>query len=555
MTWEIGFVFIVILLALVLFVTGRYPVDQVAIAIPVVLLLGGAISPADAVSGFSNPATVTVAAMLVLGLGLEKTGAVAVLARWAFTAPLGVARTRLAILCLLVAGLSPFVNNTMVVVVFLPVFLSLAYQEGVAPSRYLMPLSFAAILGGTVTLIGTSTNLVVFGIAESHGLTGLSMFSIAPLGLACLAVGWLYLFTLGQRLIPDRVGESDLSGKYHVRRFLAELAAKPDSPAIGQSLGDLAWRERYGVSIIGIQRLGRPARTVKSALDFISENARLMEVMIGPNCPLATQTLADARFQQRYGAAVLAVNRQGTTIREDVEHLRLGFGDLLLVHASLPALDALAAEPGFVPLRLVESASAHRIHPLTSVSILLAVVAVAATGLLPIMTSALAGVVLMVFTGCVRMDEMHAELDWSVVFLLAGLLPLGIAMEASGAAEWVVLGLMNTLGEATPATVIAGLYGITVLLTAVMSNVATAVVLAPVALATATELQMSPYALLVTIMFGASASFMTPVGYQTNVLIYGPGGYRFGDFLKVGIPLTLLVGIVVVLLVPVLWPG
>jgi di/tricarboxylate transporter len=592
MTWQIAFVLAVIVLTLLLFVTERFRVDQVAITIPVVLLLGGAISPAQAVSGFSDTATITVAAMLVLGLGLTKTGAVAAIARWAYTAPLGSPQTRLIALCSVVAVVSPFLNNTAVVVVFLPVFMSLASQEGVAPSRYLMPLSFAAILGGTVTLIGTSTNLVVFGIAQDHGLNDFSMFSIAPLGLVYLATGMLYLFTVGQRLIPDRPGEADLSGRYQVRRFLAELEAQPGSPAIGRSLADLGWRERHGVSIIGIGRDGRPVwapgperrvaegdilyaqgtpaqllelsrsesldrprRGVKSAADFISENARLMEVMIGPGCTLAGQTLSDARFMQRHDAAVLAIHREGVTIRDRIEHLRLGFGDLLLVHAPLPALDALATEPGFVPLRLVESESTDRPHALIAVSILAAVVALPALGLLPILTSALAGVVLMVFTGCVRMDEIYGGIGWAVVFLLAGLIPLGVAMEVSGAAQWSVAWLVAALGDASPTLVVAAMFAATALLTAVMSNVATAVLLAPIALVMATELGLNPYALLVTIMFGASASFMTPVGYQTNVMIYGPGGYRFTDFLKIGLPLTLLLGAVTAVLVPMLWPA
>ena len=592
MTWEIGFVFVVVAVALVLFVTERYPIEQVALAIPVVLLLGRIITPVEAVSGFSNTATVTVAAMLILGLGLVKTGVIAAIARWALTAPLGRPRTRLVILCLVVAAVSPFLNNTAVVVVFLPVFLSLAYQEGEAPSRYLMPLSFAAILGGTVTLVGTSTNLVVYGIALNHGLTELSMFSIAPLGLVYLAVGMVYLFTVGRRLIPKRMGAADLSGKYQVRQFLAELAVQSGSPAIGRSLGELRWRELYGVSILGLgrgdrsvwapgperrivegdilyaqgtpqqllrlsrtERLDPPARRAKSAIDFISENARLMEVMIGPHCTLAGHTLGEVRFQQRYDAMVLAIQRHGVTIRDKLENLRLGFGDLLLVHGPVTALDALASEPGFVPLRMVEAPVRDRPRALVSVGILLAVVASATAGILPIMPAALTGVVAMVFTGCVRLDEIYAELDWMVVFLLAGLLPLGIAMESTGAAAWIVNSVTAGLDRLTPPAVIAVFYLVTALLTAVMSNAATAVVISPLALITATQLGMSPYALLVTIMFGASASFMTPMGYQTNVLIYGPGGYRFTDFLKVGTPLTIILGIVTTLLIPILWPS
>ncbi len=592
MTWEIGFVFVVIAVALVLFVSERYPIDQVALAIPVVLLVGGIISPAEAVSGFSNTATVTVAAMLILGLGLVKTGVIAAIARWALTAPLGPPQMRLAILCLVVAGISPFLNNTAVVVVFLPVFLSLAYQEGEAPSRYLMPLSFAAILGGTVTLIGTSTNLVVYGIAESHGLSELTMFSIAPLGLVYLAAGMLYLFTVGRWLIPRRMGAADLSGKYQVRQFLAELAVQSGSAAIAKSLGELKWRERYGVSILGLgrgdrsvwapgserrivegdilyaqgtpqqlltlsrnERLDPPARRAKSAIDFISENARLMEVMIGPHCTLAEHTLGEARFQQRHGAMVLAIQRHGVTFRDKLESLRLAFGDLLLVHGPVSALDALAEEPGFVPLRMVGVPVRDRPRALVSVGILLSVVIAATTGLLAIMPAALIGVVLMVFTRCVRLDEIYSEMDWMVVFLLAGLLPLGIAMETTGAAAWLITSLSESLGQVAPTAVIAGIFLITALLTAVMSNVATAVVVAPIALFVAAQLGMNPYALLITVMFAASASFMTPMGYQTNVLIYGPGGYRFTDFLKVGTPLTILLGILTTLLVPVFWPS
>ncbi|MEJ2370291.1 MAG: SLC13 family permease, partial [Gemmatimonadales bacterium] len=270
------------------------------------------------------------------------------------------------------------------------------------------------------------------------------------------------------------------------------------------------------------ERLDPPARRAKSAIDFISENARLMEVMIGPHCTLAGHTLGEDRFQQRHGAVVLAIQRHGVTIRDKLESLRLAFGDLLLVHGPVSALDALAEEPGFVPLRMVGLPVRDRPRALFSVGILLGVVVSAATGLLEIMPAALIGVVLMVFTRCVRLDEIYAELDWMVVFLLAGLLPLGIAMETTGAAAWLVSTLSHSLGRVAPTAVIAGVYLITALLTGVMSNVATAVVVAPITLFVATQLGMNPYALLITVMFGASASFMTPMGYQCSFRFSGP---------------------------------
>lgn len=592
MSWEIAFVFGVVLVALVLFVAERYSIDQVAIAIPVVLLLAGIITPQDAVSGLSNPATVTIACMLILGLGLTKTGAVAAIGRWARAAPLGGPRRRLFVLCLVVGVVSPFLNNTAVVVVFLPVFISVAYQASQPVSLYLMPLSFAAILGGTVTLIGTSTNLIVFGMAEERQLTELSMFSIAPLGIIYLGVGLLYLFTVGRRLMPRRPGAMDLAGKYAVREHVTELEVGPDSPGLGRNLRDLKWRERYEVSILGLRRgdrviwapdaerrilqgdilyaqggkvalqtlarlekLDRPAEWRRDALDLYTTHAGLLEILVAPGSPLAGHTLADLRFQQRYGATVLAVQHRGQTVRDQLTAIRFEVGDSLLAHGHAGSLVALGEDPGFVRLSHVEQPSEPRPRAVVALVIMAAVVVAAASGKISIMPAAMAGVVLMLFTRCVSLEEVYAELDWLVLIVLAGLLPLGIAMDRSGAAEWLVHSLLGNLGTFSPFVVVGVFYLFTSLLSAVMSNTATAVVLTPVAILAATDLGMNPYALLVAVMFGASASFMTPMGYQTNTLVYGPGGYKVMDFMKVGAPLTLLLTIVAALLIPVFWPA
>ncbi len=592
MTWEIGFVFAIIIVALVLFVLERYPIEQVALAIPVVLLVAGIITPAEAVSGFSNTATITVAAMLVLGLGLTKTGAVAAIGRWARAAPLGGPLQRLLILCLVVAAISPFLNNTAVVVVFLPVFISVAYQADEPPSLYLIPLSFAAILGGTVTLIGTSTNLIVEGLAQEHGLGELTMFSIAPLGIIYLAVGFLYLFTLGRHLLPRRPGAADLAGKYAVREFVTEFEVRSDSPASGRELRQLKWREKYLVSILGIRRLGRviwapgaerrvlagdilyaqggsaqlramaarerlerPAEYRRDALDLYTSHAGLLELLIAPTGAVAGHTLKELRFQQRYGATVLAVLHRGHMLRDQLGDVRFEVGDSMLVHGPPGSLAALAEEPGLVPLSRVEEPKEPRPRALVAVGIMVAVVAIASSGWLSIMTAATAGVVLMLFTRCVRLEEVYAELDWMVILLLAGLIPLGTAMETSGAAEWLVQHFTSGIGGLGPGFVVGAFFLFTSLLSAVMSNNATAVVLTPVAILAAAELGMNPYALLVAVMFGASASFMTPMGYQTNTLVYGPGGYRVADFVKLGAPLTALLTLVAALLIPIFWPG
>jgi len=587
-----AFVFTVLVIALFLFATERYPIDQVAIAIPVVLLLGGVLTADEALAGLSSPATVTVAAMLVLGLGLVKTGAVGEIGRWARTAPLGSPMTRLLLLCVVVAGVSPFLNNTVVVVIFIPVFLGLAQQAHEAPSRYLMPLSFSAMLGGTVTLIGTSTNLVVWGLARDLGYLELHMFSIAPLGLVYLVVGLTYLFTVGRWLMPRRGGPPDLSQKYDVRRYITELEVGDRSPVAGQTLQDLEWREKYGVSILGIQRdersipapgarrhvevgdilfvqgdtaqllslsrklkLKTTAERARRALNLDRGDARLVEILVAPGSPLAGRTLRDVNFQQRYDATVLAVQHHGLMVQAELADISIEVGDIVLVHGPSTALDALADVPGFVPLAEVERTVAPRPRALVAVAIMLAVVALAGSGLLSILHAALLGLLMMLFTRCVELREVYQELDWTVVFLLAGLIPLGLAMDKSGAAEWIGHGAAGFLGPVGPVAAIASFYILTSLLTAVVSNNATAVVMTPVAILTATDLGMNPYALLVAVMFGASASFMTPIGYQTNTLIYGPGRYRFRDFLRVGAPLNLLLMLTAALVIPLLWPS
>jgi len=592
MTYDVGIVFAVIAGAFGLFVWGRIPVDQVALAVPVVLLLSGVVSQETAISGLSSPATVTVAAMLVLSLGLSKTGAVSIVSRWACTAPLGGPRTRLLLLCSLAALVSPFMNNTAVVVVFIPVIMEVARHVGEPPSRHLIPLSYATILGGTVSVVGTSTNLIVVGMAQERGLGELGMFSIAPLGLIYLAVGLTYLFTVGRGLLPARETPPDIARKYDVRSFITEMEVDPGSPVIDRTLESLAWGSRYGVHIVGIQRgdtsipapgarrvlragdvlmvqgdtaallrlgdeqkLSSPERRVLPRIRMNQGEGKLVEFLVSPGCDLVDQTLEGARFQQRYDAIVLAVQRHGVIRHERLAEIRLEVGDILLVHGTATALERMLAEPGFVSLGEVERPLVSQGRALFATVILLGVVLAAGTGLASILTAALTGVAFMVFGRCISLRDIYEELDWSVVFLLAGLIPLGIAMDQTGAAAWIGDGLASSMGDLGPVAAVAVFYLVTSLLTEVMSNNASAVVLTPIAVSAAAGLGMNPYALLVAVMFGASASFMTPIGYQTNALVLGPGGYRFRDFVRVGAPLNLLLLVTASLLIPVLWPS
>ena len=381
------FVLVVAGLALVLFASDRIRLDQLSMTVPVVLLLGGVIGPREAFAGLASDATVTVAAMLVLGLGLSKTGLISAIAVWARTAPLGGKNMRMFVLCTLVALLSPFLNNTAVVIVFIPVFLALAEQADEPASLYLMPLSFMAIMGGTVTLIGTSTNLIVHGEAVALGYNELTMFSIAPLGVIYLVIGTLYLFTAGRRMMPSRERPPDLSSRYGVRRYTAELQVREKSSAVGHTLADLRWRDRFRVTVLGIERDGHataiPAADqvfmagdilyaqgeVKDLLALVrryklhnlhdsinrgastpSPTGRLVELLVGPESALVGQTLRDVSFAQRYSATVMGVKHHSTAFVDQLARREVSVGDILLVRGKPTDLQLLAEEPGFVPL-------------------------------------------------------------------------------------------------------------------------------------------------------------------------------------------------------------
>lgn len=606
MTFEIAFVLAVVGTALVLFAMDRIRLDQLCMSVPVVLLLGGILTPKEAFSGLSSEATVTVAAMLVLGMGLKKTGLVNEIGLWARTAPLGGPTTRLLVLCLLAAFLSPFLNNTAVVIVFIPVFVALAKQAGEPPSVYLMPLSFVAIMGGTVTLIGTATNLIVVGTTSdmmadaaaggeslfSGDYEELGLFSIAPLGLICLGVGMLYMFTVGRRILPRREQPPDLSSRYGVRRFVTELSVKPDALARDRSLAELRWGERYGVNVVGIKREGRVIErpsgprvieagdvlyaqgeavallelAKKERLETPTEgepaetraavaHGRMVEVIVGPGSALAGRTLKDLSFAQRYDVTVLAVQHQGTKVSDAIATRKFEVGDILLLQGDAAALGRLADEPGFIPMSEVASHGKPRPRELLAAAIMASVVAAAGFGIVPISTSAMAGVAVMIFTGCVRIGEIYEEMDWLVVFVMAGLIPLGLAMEQTGAAAWIAEGVVRMTAGLGESGMIAAFYLLTAIMTAVVANTATAVMLTPVAISVAHSAGLNPNALLVTVMFAASASFVTPFGYKTNVMIYSPGGYRFSDFVKVGGPLNLLLAAVAAFLIPFFWPS
>ena len=590
MTFEIILVLAILVSAVACFATERLPVDLVALLVLSALLVGGILTPEQALSGFSNTATVTVAAMFVLSAGLARTGLVSLLGRrLATVGRLGLRPTLLALMAL-IGLVSAFINNTAAVAIFLPIVLDLARSMRCSPSKLLIPLSFASMFGGVCTLIGTSTNILVSSIATQHGLAPLSMFELSPLGLPLFAVGALYLLFVGVRLIPDRRGGEDLAQSYGMGDYLTEILVLPDSPAVGRPLRDSPLVRDLDLDVLEIQREERalPAPgadevleagdllrvrcdvetirraekqkgiVLKSGLkwraeDLRSSEATLLEAVVAPGSHLEGRTLKEARFRQIYGGTALAIRHRGRVMRERLGMTRLGSGDVLLVEVRRDRIEALRRNPDFLIVSEVGIEEPRRGKMLIAAAIVAGVVAVATLDLLPILASAILGSVLLVLTRCLTLEQAYEAIEWRVVFLLGGILPLGLALETTGAARLLSTLLVDSIGVWGPVAMVSAIYLLTSLLTEAMSNNATAALLAPIAISAASALEVDPRPFLVAVTFAASASFMTPVGYQTNTLIYGPGHYRFADFLRVGTPLNLLFWLLATLLIPRIW--
>jgi di/tricarboxylate transporter len=589
MTFEIILVLSILAGAVACFATERLPVDLVALLVLSALLVSRILTPQEAISGFSNTATVTVAAMFVLSAGLARTGVVNLLGqRLAAFGRLGFLPTLIALM-LLIGVVSAFINNTAAVAIFLPIVLGLARDTGISPSKLLIPLSFASMFGGVCTLIGTSTNILVSSIAEQHGLAPFGMFELSRLGLVLFAAGALYLLTAGVRLIPDRRAGADLTQSYGMGDYLTEILVLPGSSAVGRSLRDSPLVRDLDMDVLEIQRDGRPlaagAETVLEAGDLLrvrgdvekirraeeqkgivlksglkwreedlhSAETSLLEVLVAPGSTLEGKTLKETGFRQIYGGTALAIRHRGELMRERLGTTQLRSGDVLLVEVRRDRIEALKRVQDFVIVSEIGLDEPRREKLPLALVIVAATVAAATLGLLPIVGSAILGSVLLVLTRCLTLEEAYQAIEWRVIFLLGGILPLGLALESTGGARLLSSLLVDTVGVWGPVAMVSVFYLLTSLLTEAMSNNATAALLAPIAISAAAALDVDPRPFLVAVTFAASASFMTPVGYQTNTLIYGPGHYRFADFLRVGTPLNLLFWLIATLLIPRFW--
>ena len=577
----------VIVVATALFISEKLPSDVVALLVLASLLVLQLVTPAEAVSGFSSPATITVAAMFVLSSGLSASGVVHAMGRL-------VARVRrplpMTLLVMALVGLlSAFINNTAAVAVFLPIVLASTAANRIPASQLLIPMSYAAQMAGVCTLVGTSTNLLVNSLARNLGHPGFGLFEFTQLGLIMLAAGFVYLLLVQRWLLPhahnSETDDDDQLGKY-----ISELQVPSNSPLIGHSVADAKLGERYGVFVLELLRVDNAvaqprAETIRagdvlivrgdwSRLSAVIDKNRLQtapdfqpidpgngntqpvlaEVMIAPGSALVGHTLVSPECHWHYRSAILAIHRRGDVLRSKLRDVRLRVGDVLLLRAPGNELPSLRRNPAL----LVLSAREHRVfmprQALLTIAIMATVMAVAALGWLPLVAAAILGCIALVATRCIDNNAAYESIDWRVIMLLAGVIPLGIAMQKSGLAQFIATHLLGFVGDFGPLAVLAAVYLLTAVLTELMSNNATAVLITPIAYSTALAMGLSPTPFLIAVLFAASTSFATPIGYQTNTMVYNAGNYRFTDFMRIGIPLNLLFWVLSVIFIPRFFP-
>lgn len=589
MTLEMALLVAIIGGAVILFSMDVYPVDKVSLLVLSALLIFRLISSSEATAGFGSSATVTVACMLALSYGIQATGGLSY-AAGKMVDLAGNSEFRILLSIVIAVGvLSAFINNTAAVALFLPLTVAVARERHLDASQFLMPMSFAAIFAGTCTLIGTSTNLLVYSLAMEHLDWEIGMFELTPAGLIFSLVGLIYLLTFGRHLIPRGRTSDSLTEEYRLRHFVTELIIRLDSPLIGKSISETEFGERYNVEVIEIIRGGSKFLPPNEATqlqaddmllvqgdpntlmelqdsqgvtlraltledrDLEDENIVLLEAFISPTSRLVESTLKEVNFRRTFKANALAIRSHGRTIREKIGKIRLEYGDSLLILTSRDQVDVLRKSSDFLVLEEVRSDFLRKDKVYYAVGIFLAVIFLSAFGVVSITKAALLGTGSMLLTGCLRLSDLYGHLPWQTIVMLACLIPLGTAMENTGLASLIATQLVSMLHDWGPLAVFSGIYLLTSLLTSIMSNNATAVLMVPVSIAVAQQLHVDPKPFVIGIMFAASTSFMTPVGYQTNLFILGPGGYKFSDFLRVGAPLNLLFWVLATFLIPFFW--
>lgn len=594
--WEYWFLAVLIAFVFVSFVKEWLAVEVVAL-LGMFLCIAVGILPLDQALGvFSHPAPLAIGCMFVVSAALERTGVIEWLGDWFEDLAGGSEKMMLGWLVVVVALLSGFVNNTPVVVVFMPVILGICRRKEWIASRFLIPLSYAAIVGGTVTIIGTSTNLIAAGIAEQNGLETFGMFEVSKLGLVFCAITVLYLLTLGKKLLPDRSTLAALINTESTREFITHAFLSEGSPLVGKEFEETPFGKLKKLRLIEVRRNGLRVRVPLKEIHFRegdelffkgspdgvlgmrksqglelrggddfglegvqTESAILMEGILGPDSSLVGKSLAEIKFRQQFGVIILAVHRRGTNLRDQFEDTKLAFGDTLLVQGSAEKMRRLFEQRDFINLSAPTTQEFRVKKAPWALGALLVFVILGALGgfgvidKIPTVQLALGAVLFVLLTGCLEPKEAYDAVDWRILFLIMGMLGIGLAMIESGLIGAIASQVELLCGGFDPLVILALVYLLAAVLTELVSNQAVAVLLTPLAIQLGLQMDIEPRALVVAVMFGASASFSTPIGYQTNTYVFGAGGYKFGDFFRVGFPLAIILWLTACLLIPLFW--
>jgi di/tricarboxylate transporter len=589
--------FVILLVAFALLLTERLRNDVVAVLIVLALAGTGLLKPEEALSGFASEPAIVVVAIFVLGGALHQTGVSDVVGRWiGRLAGSGLTRAN-AVIMPAVAALSAFTHHVTTTAVMLPVTLELARTKGLAPSQLLMPLSFAASLGTTITIIGAPAFLIASAVLQQAGRPALGIFSIAPIGIALSLAGTAFVVLCGRWLLPERAGAADTASRFRLDDYFTELTILEDSPFRGRSVDEVEKNDRYDMKVVGWVRRGRHLRrpfgdakvepgdvllvrtSPEQILAFREDRGvelhpvaqyqqepeaahgekdeeiadRLVQAVVAPSSDLIGRSLSEIDFRGRYGAIVVSLWRRHGWLQEEMAQIKLRAGDVLVLQGDDEEIERVAADPGFLMMVPFHGEAKPRAKAPLASAIMLATIVIASLHL-PLHLVALGGAVAMVLTGCIRASRAYRAIDARIYVFIAGAIPLGLAMKKSGAADLMAQWLQAAVGGWSPTFVLLAVFAVVAVLTQFMSDAATTALFAPVAVALANGLGHAPEPYVITVAMAAVASFLTPIGHHGNLLIYGPGGYRFSDFVRAGVPLTIIVAVIVVVLARVLWP-
>ena len=596
MTPDIILVMVLLLFGFIMFVTEVFSIDVTAMILLTILFMLGYLTPSEALSGFSNPAVITIAFLFIISRALQKTRILEYLiVRVRRLADKSILIGR-AVYLFTIGVASAVVNNTAIVAIFMPVSIRLAQKYKMSPSKMLIPLSYSAILGGTLTLVGTSTNLLVNSIyVKVPGVEPMGMFEFFKYGAILMVVGLLYILFIAPMILPSRTSTSSLTKSYRLGGYLTEMRVTAESPLNGRTCLERGINKNYDVMVLDILRDNKMITNMirltklkegdvlfvrgtlenflrmkeieKVALltdekltqeELEQEDNVVLECLITDKSDLVGKSLMTSNFRRRFGSFILAIRREGTIVREKIAHVILSAYDTLLVYGPKNKVNELSKTNEFVVLGEVDAELRKQRFWWMTIVVIIGTIALAAFGLMPIVKSAMLGVVILLALKILTPQESYQSINWQVIILISALIPVGIVIQKTGTAGWIA-GLISSATESVPSewqprVLLALIYFITIFLTEISSNAATAIIMTPISIAVAQQMGFDPRAFVFAVAFAASASFITPVGYQTNLMVYGPGGYKFSDYIRVGFPLAFIFWIMAIFILPILWP-